>query len=371
MNQIKVSVIVPVYNAQQYLKDTLDTIIGQSLKSIEIICVDDGSSDESLSILKDYQNKDSRLIVLTQQNQYAGVARNNGLNIARGKYVVFWDADDLFEKNALECMYKKCEKDQADLCVCAANRYDSLTQTIIKTGTYLKKEMLPDHIPFSKKTHPRYIFNFSTNVPWNKMWKRSFIEKHHLRFQNLKQANDTYFSMMSYFLAECITIVDKPLMNYRINNTQSLTGKASSTVFCSYQAYYQVYEDLKNDIHFTKEIKQSFDNRLINGMLYSLKTQSMVQSFMKIYIKLQQSLIHDFQISQQLNQDYFYVKKDYQDFKDVMTLTPHQFLLTQYQMTNRHIYTRGHGFLYHIYYALYYSRIWKLCMKLKENLKKL
>ncbi len=110
MNQIKVSVIVPVYNAQQYLKDTLDTIIGQSLKSIEIICVDDGSSDESLSILKDYQNKDSRLIVLTQQNQYAGVARNNGLNIARGKYVVFWDADDLFEKNALECMYKKCEK---------------------------------------------------------------------------------------------------------------------------------------------------------------------------------------------------------------------------------------------------------------------
>ena len=74
MNQIKVSVIVPVYNAQQYLKDTLDTILGQSLKSIEIICVDDGSSDESLSILKDYQNKDSRLIVLTQQNQYAGVA---------------------------------------------------------------------------------------------------------------------------------------------------------------------------------------------------------------------------------------------------------------------------------------------------------
>ena len=97
MNQIKVSVIVPVYNAQQYLKDTLDTILGQSLKSIEIICVDDGSSDESLSILKDYQNKDSRLTVLTQQNQYAGVARNNGLNIARGKYVVFWDADDLFE----------------------------------------------------------------------------------------------------------------------------------------------------------------------------------------------------------------------------------------------------------------------------------
>ena len=84
MNQIKVSVIVPVYNAQQYLKDTLDTILGQSLKSIEIICVDDGSSDESLSILKDYQNKDSRLTVLTQQNQYAGVARNNGLILLEG-----------------------------------------------------------------------------------------------------------------------------------------------------------------------------------------------------------------------------------------------------------------------------------------------
>lgn len=371
MNNIKVSVVVPIYNAEKYLVETMESIIHQSLKSIEIICVDDGSTDDSLTILKQYENQDSRIIVLQQKNMYAGVARNHALDIAHGKYVVFWDADDIFEKNALESMYKKCEKDQADLCVCAANRYDTLTQTVIKTGTYLKKEKLPEHIPFSRRTHPRYIFNFSTNVPWNKMWKRSFIEKYHLRFQNLKQANDTYFSMMSYFLAERITIVDKPLINYRINNQQSLTGKASETVFCSYQAYYQVYKSLKDEPDFCKEVKQSFDNRLINGMLYSLKTQTLIQSFMNIYAKLQQDLIRDFQIPSQLDQSYFYVPKDYHDFKDVMTLTPNQFLLSQYQSVNQDIYTRGRKIPYRIYYTLYYSKIWKVCSKIKEKIKKL
>ena len=102
-------------------------------------------------------------------------------------------------------------------------------------------------------------------------------------------------------------------------------------------------------------MKQSFDNRLINGMLYSLKTQTLIQSFMNIYAKLQQDLIRDFQIPSQLDQSYFYVPKDYHDFKDVMTLTPNQFLLSQYQSVNQDIYTK----------------IWKVCSKIKEKIKKL
>ena len=93
----KVSVIIPVYNVEDYLRQCLDSVINQTLKDIEIICVDDGSTDKSLEILHEYEKKDSRITVLTQKNQYAGVARNVGMSVATGKYFVFLDSDDFFE----------------------------------------------------------------------------------------------------------------------------------------------------------------------------------------------------------------------------------------------------------------------------------
>lgn len=91
---IKVSVIIPVYNVEKYLEECLDSIINQTLKEIEIICIDDGSTDSSLNVLENYKKKDKRIIVLQQQNLGAGAARNKGLDLARGKYLSFLDADD-------------------------------------------------------------------------------------------------------------------------------------------------------------------------------------------------------------------------------------------------------------------------------------
>ena len=102
MKDIKVSVVIPVYNVEEFLDNTLSDITSQTLRDIEIICVDDGSTDHSRQIIEEWQKKDSRIQLIKQQNQYAGVARNNGLKQAHGKYVIFWDADDLFEHNALE-----------------------------------------------------------------------------------------------------------------------------------------------------------------------------------------------------------------------------------------------------------------------------
>ena len=106
----KVSVIVPVYNAQQYLETCMDSICGQTLKELEILCVDDGSTDASYEILQNYAKKDSRIKLLSQKNQYAGVARNHGMKYARGKYMAFLDADDYFECDMLEKMYERAEE---------------------------------------------------------------------------------------------------------------------------------------------------------------------------------------------------------------------------------------------------------------------
>lgn len=124
-NTIKVSVIIPVYNAQKYLEQALESVISQTLRDIEIICVDDGSTDSSPQILERFAKRDSRIIIKRQQNRFAGAARNNGMESARGKYLVFWDADDIFDKNALKKMYLACERHSADICVCAGKRMDN------------------------------------------------------------------------------------------------------------------------------------------------------------------------------------------------------------------------------------------------------
>ena len=130
MKDIKVSVIMPVYNAAEYLSRTLDDVTNQTLRDIQIICVDDGSKDNSREIVKEYQKKDERIQLVEQENKNAGAARNHGMQYAKGKYVVFWDSDDLFLENALETMYLQAEKTQADICICAARRYDNQTGNI-------------------------------------------------------------------------------------------------------------------------------------------------------------------------------------------------------------------------------------------------
>ena len=98
----KVSVILPVYNVGKYLRQCMDSIVGQTLQEIEVICIDDGSADDSPQILQAYAKKDPRIKVVCQQNQGAGAARNRGLSMARGEYLSFLDSDDFFETNMLE-----------------------------------------------------------------------------------------------------------------------------------------------------------------------------------------------------------------------------------------------------------------------------
>lgn len=148
MKDIKVSVIIPVYNAQKYLEKCLNSVVSQTLKDIEIICVDDGSSDSSPDILQSFAKKDSRVIIKRQKNLFAGAARNNGMDTARGKYFVFWDSDDFFEKNALEVLYNKCEKERADMCLCAAYCVDGKTGRRAVDETFFKKAFSAERICF-------------------------------------------------------------------------------------------------------------------------------------------------------------------------------------------------------------------------------
>ena len=121
---IKISVIIPVYNAEKYLRECLDSVIGQALQDIEIICVDDGSTDSSLSVLQKYAAKDTRLKIVVQANQGAAAARNVGMAVAQGEYLAFLDADDLYCPEALQTAYACATKSNADMVVFEADFFD-------------------------------------------------------------------------------------------------------------------------------------------------------------------------------------------------------------------------------------------------------
>lgn len=328
MAEKKVSVIVPVYNEERYLKETNKYIKEQTLKDIEIIYIDDGSTDDTINILEEIKSEDDRVIVLHQQNCYAGVARNKGIDIAKGKYMVFWDSDDMFHSDALEKMYNKMEADNADICVCGANHYDEVADKLLSIKTYLKEDMIPDYEPFERRDVEKYLFNFANNVPWNKMYRSAFIKENNLRYQDIRQANDNYFTMMAFYNAKIFTVVREPLLDYRINYGTSLTGKASNTPLCVYEAYSKTYEELKDKDDF-ENIKQSFLNKTLRGFCYFLTKQTSFEAYKEIFNKFKEDVFLKWGFPE--DKDFYYVEKDYERLCQIREIEVNQFLLEEYK----------------------------------------
>ena len=127
MENVKVSVIVPVFNTEKYLKKCVDSILNQSLKNIEIIFIDDGSNDNSLGILEEYAKIDKRIKIISKLNEGQGVARNIGIKSAIGEYIAFVDSDDFIQINMLEKLYSYSKNKNLDICMCKVSTYDDMS----------------------------------------------------------------------------------------------------------------------------------------------------------------------------------------------------------------------------------------------------
>ena len=268
MGDIKVSVIIPVYNSEKYLRQCLDSVIGQTLKEIEIICVDDGSTDSSPEILEAYKEADPRVSVFRQQNQYAGAARNNGMEHAAGEYLVFWDSDDYFDASALEKMYGKAAETGADVCLCDAKQFYEGPQFETEKGMYLNHRYLPETVPFSRRTHPDVILNVINAAPWTKMFRTAFIREYGLRFQLYRNGEDVYFVECALALAERVTYVDEPLVCYRRNQQNSLLATMTAAPTDSIDAWIAIRNTL--EAHDAFPVK-SFRNKVMSSMVYMLR----------------------------------------------------------------------------------------------------
>lgn len=224
MEKIKVSVVIAVYNAEKYLKQCLDSLMEQTLEEIEIICVNDGSTDNSLTILEEYKRGDERISIYTQGNQYAGVARNNGLKHVQGEYTLFLDADDFLKKDCLEILYNTAKKADADIVVFGHYRYDTENACTEEADYILEKlGWFGEGIKSAEEIAP-FIFNFSEPCAWNKLYRTSFLKDSGVAFMPLKTTNDLFFSYMTLARAGKICVCKEELLYYRINRKSSLQG---------------------------------------------------------------------------------------------------------------------------------------------------
>ena len=267
----KVSIIIPVYNAEKYLGKCLESLLSQTLQEMEIICVDDGSSDGSPEILKRFQERDGRVRILTQENQYAGAARNNGMKEAQGEYLLFLDADDFFENTLLEKVYNQGKKMEADIVLFGAKQYNDKTGIVSPASWYFKRDALPRENPFSGKTENTDVFALVTPAPWTKLFRREFVEKQGLSFQGLQNSNDVYFVLTALALAEKITYVDEELVFYRVGMKGSLQGSKSLHPDCFIEAYAGVYHELQRRGIYER-YEEGFMNILLSGCAHNLRT---------------------------------------------------------------------------------------------------
>lgn len=314
----KVSVIIPIYNAAEFLEECLDSVLQQSLKEIEVICVDDGSPDNSLNILKKYEQQDPRVKVISQPNQGAGAARNNGMANARGEYLSFLDSDDFFDRDMLKEAYEAAHEYKADVCVFDADLFNHSTKEYRECTWAFRRQYFPKHQPFSplEQGVRNNIFRMFNGWPWDKLFRRKFVQDINLQYQNLRTTNDMFFVFIGLARAKRIVTVDKVLAHQRVEVKTSLSRTRDKSWNCFYTALLAMQEELKR-IGIYKELEQAFVNWSINFSLWQLNTMS-GDAFDKTYNLLKKEGFEQLDITRH-DRSYFYNEKEYAQFLKIFT----------------------------------------------------
>lgn len=218
-----VSVIMPVYQAEAYLKQALDSVLAQDFRDFELICVDDGSTDGSPEILRSYAAKDPRVRVMTQRNLSAGAARNRGFDACTGEYVLFLDSDDVFMHDLIRRALKRARKTGADVTAFLFHRFTP--EGVITPLEGFHRELLPDGAKvFSYIDCPDKIMSVITPVPWNKLFRADFLRENHLRFDEITSSNDLTFAALTSVTAERIAFLRTDLAAYRVGHEGTITS---------------------------------------------------------------------------------------------------------------------------------------------------
>ncbi len=297
MEDIQISVIVPVYNAEKYLNTCIDSILSQTMQSIEIILVDDSSTDSSLSILQGYAKQDSRIFVIENVHEGDGAAsaRNAGLKVAKGKYLSILDADDFFEKDMLAKAYEKAEKTKADIVMYDGYFFDDAKGCAVPSDFILKYDKLPDKEIFAKEDFPDTIFTCTTSAAWSKLFRRQFIENEQLYFQGVYHSDDVLFVTTAFALAKKIAVVKEKLIWYRFGHVESQASNKAKAPLSVLFACMAMKNLLKEKGVFAV-VKNGYANYVIDYCAWCLHTYPTTKSMQTLYEALANEYLEKLEI---------------------------------------------------------------------------
>lgn len=316
----KVSVIIPVYNVEKYLEQCLESVIGQTYKNIEIICVNDESPDNSISILNRYAEKDNRIVVVNQQNTGLSGARNTGIRISTGEYIVFLDSDDWMEKETISYAMSELEKDKVDTVMWGYIREfgDVGTEKVI-----FDNDVYFDKYDTSHCVHRRIVGLCgqelsrpenadSLATAWGKLYKASIIKENSIFFTDTKiiGTEDVLFNLYYFKYVESCKFINKPFNHYRKDNIDSLTRTYKPNLFKQWTKLYSLINDyIETNIEDGKdEFYSALKNRICLSMIgIGLNELSSDKSSSEIKAKIKTVLNSDLYVNafSSLNLNYF------------------------------------------------------------------
>lgn len=262
----KISVIVPVYNVEKYLTECIESIRSQSLEDLEIICVNDGSTDNSLDILNNFAKQDKRIIVINKTNSGYGHTMNMGLNAATGEYIGIIESDDFADKNMFEDLYKLAKDNDADIAKGDWFNYWSRNKFARKNNRISSAKAF--QLTNSKKDKSLLRINPSV---WSAVYKREFLNKYNIRFLETPGASyqDLAFSFKVFALAERVILTDKAYLYYRQDNMNS-SVKSKTKVYCVCDEYDEIDRFLEEYPQLKFEFKVQEEINRYNGYVSSV-----------------------------------------------------------------------------------------------------
>ena len=332
MSNPKISIIIPVYNSEKYLSECLDSIINQTLKEIEIICVNDGSTDNSLSILKEYTSKDNRIKIIDKENEGQGYARKCGLDIANGKYILFCDSDDYYaELTAFEELYNYIENVKSDVVL-----FDFIQKNVIdKSIDYKTNYKYPKDVLLKKRWSNREIFSYLDIdnlfifyvTFWCKLYSKKFFDSYddwYFPKKILYEDNPFHFQIL---LRANISYLHKYLLTHiiRVNSIMTLPIK-DKNLFDFFIIHDEIYAITKNKcrkFEFLSNFFYSFIHKFSNYQINNIEIINLLINFTRQF-----SIFDLFELKNK--QEFFF-------FRAALRMTPEQYMeyLTKKVLKNK------------------------------------
>ncbi len=295
MKKPEISVVVPVYNVEKYLKQCLDSILVQTFSNIEIICVNDGSTDNSRKILEEYKNKDSRIKIVDKKNGGLSSARNAGMKVAVGEFISFIDSDDWIEPTMLEKLYESMTTHNTDITICAVHQFDEQKQKNDDSNKYYTLEYFDesfDNKVFSYEDVRPFIMDVCV-MAWNKLYRRSHIDECQAEFPEGLIFEDGPFFFSIFFKTKRVSIVRDFLYNYRINRTGSIIQKAGKKFLDVIDVVELMFNSVKQ-LENEEEIRKTFCKKKVEDFIYRFENlDSKYKSQFAKKLKNKSSLVNE------------------------------------------------------------------------------